>query len=319
MKTPNSRQPPLNFMKYRTWYYLLSAVVILPGLILLFFGGFKPAIDFTGGSLLEIQLPPAFPLTDTQLAAYLPSTVTLAAVVHTQENTLVLRTSPLNKNQADLFRYHLATASAELVNATTTAQLAPMTEIRFETIGPTLGQELLQKTVVALLLAGSAILAYIAYRFKNLKYGVSAILAMFHDSFVVISLFALWGYFYGVEVDTLFVTALLTILSFSVHDTIVVYDRIRESAKRFPSVPYVHLVNLALTETIGRSINNSLTIIFMLLSLLLFGGVTIRWFVMALLIGTISGTYSSPFIAAPLLIEWDRLAAKLAHFKKRRR
>jgi preprotein translocase subunit SecF len=153
----------------------------------------------------------------------------------------------------------------------------------------------------------------VAYRFKNFKYGISAVLAMFHDSLIVLGTFSLLGHFMGVEVDTLFVTALLTILSFSVHDTIVVYDRIRESLRNFPRAKFYDLVNKAVNETLARSINNSMTIIFMLLALWLMGGETTKWFVFALLIGTVTGTYSSTFTAAPLLILWDNL-----HQKKKR-
>jgi len=135
-------------------------------------------------------------------------------------------------------------------------------------------------------------------------------LAMFHDTFVMLGVFSLLGHFLGVEVDTLFVTAMLTILSFSVHDTVVVYDKIRDSQKRFPKANFVDLVDKAVTETLPRSINNSMTIIFMLVALWLLGGESIKWFAFALLIGTISGTYSSTFTAAPLLVIWKNLKKK---------
>ena len=183
-----------------------------------------------------------------------------------------------------------------------------MSELRYETVGPVMGRELLIKTLTALVLAAVGITLYIAYRFRSLKYGISAVLAMFHDTLVVIGVFSLLGRFFGVEVDTLFVTALLTIMSFSVHDTIVVYDRIREIAKKNSGTPYIDIVNKAVTETLSRSINNSMTIIFALLALWLLGGETIKWFVFALLIGTITGTYSSTFTAAPILVVWDQLA-----------
>ena len=147
---------------------------------------------------------------------------------------------------------------------------------------------------------------YVTYRFRNLKFGVSAILAMLHDTVVLLGTFSLLGHFMGIAVDTLFVTAVLTILSFSVHDTIVVYDRIRENLRRFPQMKYDEVVNLSINETLGRSINNSLTIIFMLTALLVLGGETIKPFILALLVGTITGTYSSTFTAAPLLVIWER-------------
>jgi len=183
-------------------------------------------------------------------------------------------------------------------------------ESKFETLGPTLGKELLVKTLIAMLLSAGGITLYVAYRFSELKYGVCAVLAMFHDTFVLFGVFSLLGHFMGVEVDVLFVTAVLTILSFSVHDTIVVYDRIRELRHAQRGMRYEDLVDLAVTETLSRSMNNSMTIIFMLFVLWLFGGSSMQWFVFALLIGTVTGTYSSTFAAAPLLVVWDEMAKK---------
>ncbi len=181
------------------------------------------------------------------------------------------------------------------------------TELRFDTVGPTLGKELIRKTIFAILLAAGFILLYVWRQFKEPMYGVCAILAMFNDSLVLLGTFSLLGHFAGVEIDTLFVTAVLTILSFSVHDTVVVYDRIRESRKKFPGVAFEELVDKAVTETLSRSVNNSMTIILMLIALYLLGGSTTKWFVLALLVGTVSGTYSSTFTAAPLLVVWDQL------------
>lgn len=178
--------------------------------------------------------------------------------------------------------------------------------VRSETVGPVLGKELLRKTVTAALFAMVAILLYVAYAFRSIQFGVSAVVAFIHDLLVVLGVFALLGHWLGVEVDTLFVTAFLTTMSFSVHDTIVVFDRIREMKRRGERRSFAELCDKALTETIGRSLTNSLTIIFMLFALVLLGGESTKWFVMALLIGTISGTYSSPFVATPILILWDR-------------
>ena len=153
------------------------------------------------------------------------------------------------------------------------------------------------------------ILLWVAYQFKNLKFGLAAILAMFHDITILIGGFSLLGHFYGAPVDFLFVTALLTTLSFSVHDTIVVFDRIREISGN--SMDNIYAVsNKALAETMARSVNNSLTIIFMLVALVLLGGVSIKWFAAALLLGTVLGTYSSPFVAVPLLVTMSSLRFK---------
>ena len=180
----------------------------------------------------------------------------------------------------------------------------------FETIGAALGKETIKKTLYALAISSIMLLLYISFAFKQLKYGVCAVIAMLHDSLILLGSFSLLGHFFGVEIDLLFVTAVLTILSFSTHDTIVVYDRIRELSHKNKGVDYVSLINQAVTETMVRSLNNSLTIIFMLIALFLIGGETTKFFSLALLIGTITGTYSSTFTAAPLLVVWDRIFTK---------
>ncbi len=248
----------IRFSKYMWLYTLISAFVLVPGVYTLVAHGLRPAVDFTGGTLIEVQSP--------------------------EGDTTFYRLRP-----------------DEAPPATFSGQI-----VRSETVGPVLGKELLRKTVTAALFAVGAILLYVAYAFKNIKFGVSAIIALIHDLLVVLGVFAILGQWFQVEVDTLFVTAFLTTMSFSVHDTIVVFDRIREMSKKGERIPFEQLADRALTETIGRSLTNSLTIMFMLLALVLMGGTNTRWFVTALLVGTISGTYSSPFIATPVLILWDR-------------
>lgn len=309
---------PIHFMKYKWLYFALSGCVIIPGIISLGLFGLKPAIDFTGGSLLEIKSPVDHPIGSDMIRQSYPDGVSLASIQESGNHTLIIKSSPINKDQNELIKAKLASISGILATATASAKISPASlieEIRFETTGPVLGKELIRKTLFAIIIASVFILLYVATRFNELKYGVSAILAMLHDSLVILGVFSLLGHFLGVEVDTLFVTALLTILSFSVHDTIVVYDRIRESLKRYPHATLTDLVNKAVTETLGRSINNSMTIIFMLLALWLMGGETTKWFAFALLIGTITGTYSSTFTAAPLLLVWDSLASRLRRKK----
>ncbi len=289
---------PINFMKHYVIYFIISLCVIIPGTYSLIRYGLTPAIDFTGGSLIELRFPNSPNITEDILRQNAGTDIQIVSIQYTTNNSYVLRTKPISKDQNEAYKQQLTT------------QFGSVEELRFETMGPTLGKELLQKTVAAIILSASIILSYVAYRFKNVKYGVCAIIAMFHDSVVLLGAFSVLGHFKGVEVDTLFVTALLTILSFSVHDTIVVYDRIRESKKNFPRAKSIDLINKAVNETLTRSINNSMTIIFMLLSLWLMGGETTKWFVFALLVGTITGTYSSTFTAAPLLILWDNLFTK---------
>ncbi|MFN4212370.1 MAG: protein translocase subunit SecF [Microgenomates group bacterium] len=181
-----------------------------------------------------------------------------------------------------------------------------VTLMKFETVGPILGRETMKKTLTASFLAILGILIYMSFAFKNFNFAVAAILAMLHDFLVVIGSYSLISHFFGAEVDTLFITALLTTMSFSVHDTIVIFDKIREYWREEGRGEIEDYANKALTETMVRSLNNSMTIIFMLLALILLGGTTIRFFVITLLIGTITGTYSSPFVATPILVVLEK-------------
>jgi preprotein translocase subunit SecF len=287
----------IDFMKYKKIYFVISGIFLIPGIISLVLFGLKPSIDFVGGTLLELKLKE-----NGQVLISNVQTIDdrVTSVQKSGEKTYLLKTKPLNEGEKNELKSKFEEKFGEAE------------ELRFETVGPTLGRELLVKTLIAIVLAAGFILAYVAYQFKDKMYGICAILAMFHDSLILLGSFSLLGHFAGVEVDTLFVTALLTILSFSVHDTIVVYDRIRESLKKGSKEDFEQIVNRAVNETLMRSLNNSLTIIFMLLALLLLGGATIKWFVVALLIGTVSGTYSSTFTAAPLLLVWKSLEKRRA-------
>ncbi len=282
-------------MKYWWLYFVISLLVIIPGTYSLIRYGLKPSIDFTGGSAIVWNTQ----VSENALRSSATENNIEIREIRQSGDTTTITTTALSKDDYQNFK-------------TKVGEQSSLTELQFDTIGPALGAELIQKTLTAILLAATLILLYVAYRFKNIKFGVSAILAMLHDSLVLLGVFSLLGHFAGVEIDTLFVTALLTILSFSVHDTIVVYDRIRELKKKHAYLDFEEIVNRAVVETMGRSLNNSLTIIFMLLAMYLLGGETTKWFIFALLVGTISGTYSSTFTAAPILIVWE----KLVHRKK---
>lgn len=289
----------INFMKYRLFYVVLSALILVPGIFCLLQFGLKPALDFTGGSLMEFKVnSPSTAITGDMVRETVGSAqIEVGSVTNSGDSTFILKTKTLESAETERLLSSLKTGFGEI------------TVLRQETVGPVLGKELLQKTFVATLIAVSVILLYIAWAFKNFRFGVSAIVALAHDVLVVVGIFAILGKTKGIEVDALFVTALLTTMSFSVHDTIVVFDRIRELSHK-STLPFVELINQALSETMGRSLNNSLTIIFMLLALFLMGGETVRWFVFALLVGTISGTYSSPFVAVPILYQWSLLGKK---------
>jgi len=288
----------MNWLKYKWLYFLISALMLVLGIFSLLRFGFKPAIDFTGGTLLEYRFSNEVSSEMIRLSLEAEG-YQLDSLQASGEKQYLLRLPPMDKEKAAAVKISLSQALNEMPE-----------EIRFEIVGPTLGKELLTKTLAAVVLAAGFILAYVAWRFKNFKFGACAILAMFHDTLILLGTFSLLGHFFGVEIDTLFVTAVLTILSFSVHDTVVVYDGIRNSQRLSPQTPFTTIVNQAISETIVRSLNNSLTIIFMLVALVLLGGETIRWFVVALLVGTIAGTYSSTFTAAPLLAVWTEIEAK---------
>jgi len=275
----------INWFKYRVFYFGLSLVLIAGGSYSLLVNGLKLGLDFTGGSLLELKVNAPIGELQTVAEAAIP-----LASLQQSNDSFILRSRAID--------------SAQKMQLTETLKIkfGEVSEIRFETIGPLLGQELIQKTLIGLALAVLFILVYLAYRFRDKTFGICAVLAMLHDSLIILGAFSLLGAWSGVEIDALFVTAVLTILSFSVHDTIVLYDRIREDRRLYPQETMVNIANRAISETMTRSVNNSLTIIFMLLSLFVFGGETTRWFVLALLIGTVSGTYSSPFVAVPLLV-----------------
>ena len=171
-------------------------------------------------------------------------------------------------------------------------------------MGAIVSADLIQSALILILVGSIGILIWITIRFSDVKMGVTALAALVHVVIVVVGTFAVLGTLFGVEIDALFVTAVLTVIGFSVHDTIVVYDRIRENKARHAGEPFDRIVNHSILQTFGRSINTSFTVVLTLLSLLLFGGSAIRFFVLALLIGIISGTYSSIFNASPLLVVW---------------
>lgn len=274
----------MNWMKYLPVYFLISALAIIPSVYSLVRYGLSLSIEFTGGSRITLAAPA------TASAQIISALDKYSSSVETSDqNKITFKTREISQEEVQ--------------------KLIPQYSLEdFERIGPSLGKETIRKTINALLISSFLLLLYISSAFKQFKYGLCAILAMLHDSIILIGSFSLLGHFYGVEVDLLFVTAVLTILSFSVHDTIVVYDRIRELSHKEKGIDFVSLVNQAVGETMIRSLNNSLTIIFMLLAMFLIGGETTKFFSLALLIGTVTGTYSSTFTAAPLLVLWHKIA-----------
>ena len=289
----------MNIVGRRYWFFALSALVIVPGLIALALWGLPRAIDFTGGSLLELRFGASGrPAADQVVAVYQEFGVGDVLVQNAGENEMLIR----SKAVEDTVRAGLL---AEIQD-----RFGPdVTVLRFDSVGPTVGAEVAQRAAGAVGLATLGILGYITYAFRGVphayRYGAAAVLAMLHDVAVVIGVEAILARVAGWEVDALFLTALLTVIGFSVHDTIVVFDRIRENRALHRRLDYETLVNHSIVQTLDRSLNTQLTVMFTLLALLLFGGVTTRHFVTILLIGVLSGTYSSIFNAAPILVVWE--------------
>ncbi len=288
----------MNLMKLKNWYFVFSLLIILPGLYFLTTNGLKLGIDFTGGALLEYKIGGEV-TTDALKNLISQKGVEVEQILKSQD-TYIIRIKPVEQEKINS------------IKLTLTQKFGSVEERRQEFVGPLIGSELKQKTALALLLSSIAIVLYIAFSFRKIpkpasswRFGIAAVLALIHDVLVVVGTFAILGKFLGVEIDTLFATAILTVIGFSVHDTIVVFDRIRENLRKHIGKKFIDIANLSVVQTLGRSLNTSLTVVFVLLALLLFGGETIRWFVVALLIGIISGTYSSIFNATALLVWWE--------------
>ena len=294
----------INIVGKKIWYFGISGLTLAAGLVAIAVWGLNLGIDFTGGSLVEIHFGNL--VDKAKLEEVIKrSGLEVSSIAPTQESNYLVRTKPLGETE----RIKLANeVSREFANAKV---------LSIETIGPTIGQELLQKSVLALLLAAAAIVVYIAWAFRGVpkpasswRFGITAIIALIHDVVVVVGSFAILGKFFVAPVDSMFITALLTIIGFSVHDTIVVYDRIRENLNIRSNENFADVVNYSIMQTLVRSVNTSFTVVLVLLPIVLFGGVTLRWFTLALLIGIISGTYSSIFTASPLLVVWQEWIQK---------
>lgn len=287
----------INFLKFWKLYLFISLTVILAGIASVSVWGFNYSIDFVGGTNLEYQFK-------NQVKADTVKTIFEKQKVEVLElnsagDTISIRTKAIDEKQEKTLR---DTIEKDLNTK--------ITVLKTETVGPIIGKELLEKTMIAAGIAVVGILLYVAYAFKNFNFATAAIVALFHDILVVVGTYSIIGHFYGAQLDTLFVTAILTTMSFSVHDTIVVFDQIRDYKHRYGAGNIEEYANKSLTDTMVRSLNNSLTIIFMLLALVLLGGSTIRFFALTLLIGTITGTYSSPFVATPVAVWLEKRKKK---------
>lgn len=286
----------------RYLWFTISLIIIVPGLISLILFGLKLGIDFTGGTLWELEFEQTVDTADVQAAladfGYSGATVQTSSGDGGRESILI-RMGELQQ----------ATPEKDALQGNLTERLGPFRELQIESIGASVGDSIRNRAVLAVGLASVGILLYIAYAFRNTQnpflYGICAIIAMLHDVLIVVGIFSILGEIADVEINALFVTALLTVIGFSVHDTIVVFDRIRENLGRGTSSTFEETVNYSLAQTIVRSINTSVTVVLTLLALYLYGGESTQEFVLVLLIGVVSGTYSSIFNASQLLVAWE--------------
>lgn len=303
----------------RRIFLILSGVATGIGLISILLFGFKLSIEFTGGSKLEIASLENKAIDISKVKSVATNQkIKIVTITKNSANDILVRTDTITDAQKNGYLAKLTDAGVNVK------------EKSFNTLGPVIGGETRNNALKAIGLAIVAITLYIAFAFRHVskpvsswKFGISAIIALVHDVLIVLGTFSLLGALFGVEIDTLFITAVLTIMGFSVHDTIVVFDRIRENLmKNVRNLSFEQVVNQSFNETLARSLNTSLTVILVLFALLLFGGASVRWFITAFLVGIITGTYSSIFIASAILVEWffaDKRGFRFSNLLKRKK
>lgn len=302
-----------SLVQKRRWYFVISAILILPGIVAMIYSTislgspFRLSVDFTGGSMWELSF--SQPASPDRVRSILADAgfgdATVQAVGNERNLSIRTRQMELETKQA------LQEAFAQ--------EFGETTELRFESVGPIIGYETARSAILAILASSLAILFFIAIAFRKVpnafRYGVCAITKMLHDVLFLLGVASILGVFAGWEVDSLFLTAVLTVVGFSVQDVIVVFDRIRENIPRRRGEPYETIVNRSLLETIHRSLATQLNAIFVMVAIILYGGATIKQFMLTMLIGMVTGTYSSIFFAVPLLVVWEK--GEIGHLFRR--
>ena len=293
----------MDFVGKRFWFFIISLLIIAPGIVFLILApGLRPGIDFTGGSSMTLRFSDESNINQQEVRDQLTTLgYQEATVQNLGENSFFIRTKELNEEDKDNLVTNMTTSLDE--GAENVLQ-------GFDLVSPVVAQETVMNALWAILAAAVGIFIYIWWAFRNVpspfRYGLAAIVALIHDTIIVIGIFAILGELMQTEVNTMFLIALLTVIGYSVNDTIVVFDRIRENVLIYSNRPFPEIVNLSISETIGRSLNTSFTLVITLIALILFGGATIREFLFVLLIGVVVGTYSSIAIASQVLVSWDQ-------------
>ena len=282
----------------RFWFFLISAVVIIPGIISLAIFGLEPGVDFSSGTTMTLRFDAE--VEQNQLRQELAGLgYDKAMIQRTGEGDFFVRVREVSTEEREEL---ISSLGADLNTAVTVRD--------YYTVSPIIATETGRNAAIAIGIAAVFMLFYIAWAFRRMpkpfRWGTCAIIALIHDVLVVMGIFSILGWVAGVQIDAMFITGMLTVVGYSVNNTVVVFDRIRENVSKGISKDFEVTVNSSILETIARSLNTSLTTLFVILAVLLFGGITIRYFILVLFIGLISGTYSSMCIAAPLLVIWDK-------------
>jgi preprotein translocase subunit SecF len=295
----------INIISKRYIFFVLSLLIIIPGLLILFILGLQDnlplAIDFTGGSLIEVSIgTESINYQDEIIEIYEYYGVEDVQIQPTDKNSIIIRSSFLDDDQQSAVKDEIVSQFSD----------QEVQFLRFDNVGPVIGQEVATRAAMAVGFAALIVVLYITFAFRGIqnasRYGICAVIAMVHDVCLVLSITAVGSILFSWQIDALFLTALLTVIGFSVQDKVVVFDRIRENSSIYKKLNFETLVNHSVVQTLQRSINTQLmTVEFMLLALVLFGGQTLREFALVLLVGLLSGTYSSIFIAAPILVVWE--------------
>ena len=302
----------LDIVGKRGWYFIFSALVIIPGLISLIMppggwstldSGLRPGIDFTSGSVLDVTF--SQPITQEQILLRMDALGHPEALIQrTGSRSVLIRTKVLQEASGD------QPAERQRIQDDLDENVASIESAAFDTVSPIIARETVRNTFLAMLVASVFILFYIWYAFRRVpkayRYGISAVVALLHDTLIIMGVFSILGRVFGIEVNTTFIIGILTVAGYSVNDTIVVFDRIRENVIRHPERAFDSVVNLSIIETVARSLNTSFTTFLVLLAMLLIGGPSIRGLLLVVAIGVVVGTYSSIFIASQFLVMWDR-------------
>lgn len=302
----------MNIIKYRKIYFSISAVLVALSIAALLMWGLKLGIDFTGGSLMELEFKERVLSTQEIKEKLGPLNLGEINIQPAGERGIILRLKDIDEST----HQSILSLLGEVDQAKETSSYG-VEEKRFESVGPVIGEELRRRALIAIGLAILMIIVYITWVFRQVSrsvpswlYGLAAIIALVHDVSIPTGIFSVLGHFRGVEIGLLFITALLTILGFSVHDTIVVFDRIRENLRKGRGENFEDTINLSIKQTFTRSINTSLTVLLTLLAIYFFGGETIKYFTLILIFGIVFGTYSSIFVASPLLLVFEKWRRK---------